>query len=106
MAEKLNSNPDPLAGLRQSLEPWLREILRQELGRQKAAPQKLLFSTKEAAEVLGVPLTWLSAAARKGLISSVQAGHYRQFTMADLQAFIEKNRQNENGGNAVVDKQE
>lgn len=91
MADKLNGT-DPLAGLRQSLEPWLRDILREELSKQQRQTPKLLFSTEEAADMLGVPKTWLAAAARKGLIGSIQAGHYRQFSQRDLEEFIEKNR--------------
>jgi excisionase family DNA binding protein len=86
-----NNGTDPLAGVRELLEPWLREILREELAKQESLP-KLLYSTKEAAAILGVPQTWLAAAARKGLIACVRAGHYVQFSMTDLQDFIANNR--------------
>ncbi len=83
---------DPLAGLRESLEPWLRAILREELTKQEPLP-KLLYSTKEAAEVLSVPETWLASAARSGLVPSVRVGHYVRFAMRDLEAFIAQNKE-------------
>ncbi|MDP2604582.1 MAG: helix-turn-helix domain-containing protein [Deltaproteobacteria bacterium] len=82
---------DPLAGLRESFEPWLRGLLREELAKQETLP-KLLYSTKEAAQVLGVPETWLGAAARSGLVPCVHVGHYVRFAMRDLEAFIERSK--------------
>jgi excisionase family DNA binding protein len=82
---------DPLAGLRESLEPWLRTILREELAQKESLP-KLLYSTKEAAQILGVPETWLASAARTGAIASVRVGHYVRFAKPDLDDFIAKNR--------------
>ena len=83
---------DPLAGLRESLEPWLRGILREELAKQESLP-KLLYSTKEAAEILSVPETWLASAARNGIVPSVRAGHYVRFAIRDLETFIEQNKE-------------
>ena len=83
---------DPLAVLRESLEPWLRAILREELAKQEPLP-KLLYSTKEAAEILGVPETWLASAARTGLVPSVRVGHYVRFDMRDLEAFVEQSKE-------------
>lgn len=82
---------DPLAALRESLEPWLRGILREELAKQESLP-KLLYSTSEAAKILSVPETWLASAARSGLVPSVRAGHYVRFAMRDLEVFIEQNK--------------
>ena len=82
---------DPLGGLRESLEPWLRGILREELKQRDTLP-KLLFSTREAAKILDVPETWLASAARSGLVPSVRAGHYVRFAMRDLEDFIERSK--------------
>jgi len=82
---------DPLAGLRESLEPWLRGLLREELTKQETLP-KLLYSTKEAAKILDVPETWLASAARGGLVPCVHIGHYVRFAMRDLEAFIEQGK--------------
>ena len=90
MASK-NNGVDPLAGLRQSLEPWLRAILREELAQKDSLP-KLLYSTKEAAEILGVPETWLASAARTGAVACVHVGHYVRFAMDDLENFIAKHK--------------
>jgi excisionase family DNA binding protein len=84
-----SNGQDPLAGLRESLEPWLREILREEL-KQEAPLPKLLYSTEEAAQILGVPKTWLGSAARTGVVPSVRVGHYVRFAIRDLEDFIRK----------------
>jgi excisionase family DNA binding protein len=82
---------DPLAGLRESLEPWLRGIIREELTKQEPLP-KLLYSTKEAAKLLDVPETWLASAARTGHVPCVHVGHYVRFAMSDLHDFIERSK--------------
>ncbi len=73
----------------------IRRIVREEIkaanGKAPSRP-RLLYSTKEAAEVLGVKVTWLSTAARSGVITCVRTGHYVQFSPQDLEEYIEKNR--------------
>jgi len=53
---------------------------------------KLLYNTKEAAYLLGVPETWLAKAAREGIAPCVRMGHYVQFSLEDLKALIVKKR--------------
>ena len=74
----------------------LRDIIRGEIGTAMGQngnqELKLLYSTKEAAHLLGVPETWLGRAARQGLVPCVRMGHYVNFNPEDLRAFIGKLR--------------
>lgn len=72
--------------LRRIVREELREILNQN-GNQEP---KLLYSTKEAASLLGVPETWLGRAARQGLVPCVRMGRYVRFTANNLESYIEK----------------
>jgi Helix-turn-helix domain len=71
----------------------IREIVREEI---KAAANrnghepKLLYNTKEAAELCGVPESWLAAAARGGKVKCRHLGSYVRFSMEDLRELIEK----------------
>ena len=68
----------------------VRKIVREELA---AKPQeKLLYSTREAAAKLGVEENWLASKARVGLVPSRQLGHYRMFSMADIEAIVENSK--------------
>src|SRR3990172_6221205 len=49
---------------------------------------KLLFDTKEAAAMLSVPESWLGTKARMGEIPHRMLGHYRYFSMADIETII------------------
>ena len=72
----------------------LRAVVREEI--ERAAGQdghqepKFIYTTKEAAKIIGVPVSWLAKAARQGDISCVRMGHYVNFTLDDLKSFIEK----------------
>jgi excisionase family DNA binding protein len=68
----------------------IRQIVREEIGAAVKAQTKpkLTLDTKEAAELLNVPETWLAAAARDGRIPSLRIGHYVRFKPADLENFI------------------
>ena len=55
---------------------------------EKRKPAKLLFDTKEAAAMLNVPDSWLAAKARRGEVPHRQTGHYRSFSMQDIDAII------------------
>jgi excisionase family DNA binding protein len=47
-------------------------------------PAQLQFTTKEAAAMLNVPESWLAAKARAGEIPFHQLGHYRLFSLNDI----------------------
>ena len=80
--------------LRAEIKGLIREVLREEMAGQNGNQEpKLLYSTKEAAHLLGVPETWLGRAARQGLVPCVRMGHYVNFNPEDLKAFIEKLRE-------------
>ena len=49
-------------------------------------PAKLNFTTKEAAEMLGVTESWLAAKARAGEVLHRQLGHFRLFSLQDIEA--------------------
>jgi excisionase family DNA binding protein len=80
--------------LHDGLKQIIREALREELealnGRQEKP--KLLLNTREAADLLQVPESWLASAAREGKIPIVRVGHYVRFSVADLEEFIEKSK--------------
>jgi len=80
-----------------ALEELARRVAKEEIRALKAdlngnenQQPKLLYTTKEAAKIIGVPRTWLARAARQGDISCVHMGHYVNFTLDNLKAFIEK----------------
>ena len=68
----------------------VREELREILNQNANQEPKLLYSTKEAASLLGVPETWLGRAARQGLVPCVRMGRYVRFTANNLESYIEK----------------
>ena len=78
----------------------IRAVVREEIGAAvKSQPKiKLTYTTAEAAEILGVPETWLATAARQGRIPCLHVGHYVRFKLADLENFITTN-----GGNDHAD---
>jgi hypothetical protein len=55
---------------------------------EKRKPAKLLFDTKEAAAMLNVPDSWLAAKTRAGEVPYHQAGHYRLFSLQDINKII------------------
>ena len=67
----------------------IREIVREEI---KAAahekPVKLLYTTREAAAMLNVEESWLASKARAGLVPFRMLGHYRYFSMQDIEAIV------------------
>src|SRR5262245_29276585 len=66
----------------------LRALIRAEIeaSRKQELP-RLLYDTAEAAEILGVPPTWLAARARAGEVRVTRKGHYVLFSLPDLQEF-------------------
>ena len=68
----------------------LLQIVRSEVSAALAdKSDKLLLSNKEAAVKLGVEESWLASKARAGLVPCRILGHYRYFSMPDLEAIIE-----------------
>jgi excisionase family DNA binding protein len=69
----------------------IRQVVRQELEAAAKSQSKavLLFDTTQAAKILNVSQSWLSAAAREGRIPTVKLGHYVRFKPSDLEEFIE-----------------
>jgi excisionase family DNA binding protein len=63
-------------------------------GRGVAATQAFapLLDAKAAAQLLGVPHTWLLAQARAGRIPHHRLGHYVRFSAEDLRAWLVDNR--------------
>lgn len=55
----------------------------------KKAPVKLLYNTREAAAMLNVDPSWLSLKARAKKVPHRMLGHYRYFSMQDVDAIIE-----------------
>ncbi|WP_296604580.1 helix-turn-helix domain-containing protein [Nocardioides sp.] len=47
-----------------------------------------LLKAEDVGARLSVPATWVYAAARRGLIPSVQVGRYVRFRSADIEAWI------------------
>ena len=76
--------------LRAEIKGLIREVLREEMAGQNGNQEpKLLYSTKEASHILGVPETWLGRAARQGIVQCVRMGHYVRFTANNLESYIE-----------------
>ena len=64
----------------------------------KKKPIQLQFTTKEAAQMLNVPESWLAAKARAGEIPHRQLGHYRLFSLEDINTILEQSVVKSNGG--------
>ena len=93
-----NKGPSLLVdALRAEIKGLFREVLREEMAGQNGNQEpKLLYNMKEAASLLTVPETWLGRAARQGIVPCVRMGRYVRFTANNLEAYIEKLR-NETG---------
>ena len=71
------------------LDPF-RQVVPEEIAKAlDKRPARLNFTTKEAAEMLNVPESWLAQKARDGLIPCRMMGHYRLFSMADIEEILE-----------------
>src|SRR5262245_12271715 len=66
----------------------------------KRKPAKLNFNTKEAADMLGVTESWLASKARAGEVPHRQLGHFRLFSLQDIDAIMAQSAV-ENGSNGV-----
>jgi len=77
------------------LEIILTRVIRREL--EKHGPKSYgdygpLYTSKQVAEMLKVPVTFVETQARQGKIKATKLGRYVRFTMADVDACIEENR--------------
>lgn len=54
----------------------------------KRRPAKLQFTTQEAADMLGVTESWLASKARAGEVPHRQMGHFRLFSLQDIEAIM------------------
>ncbi|MBI4524800.1 MAG: helix-turn-helix domain-containing protein [Deltaproteobacteria bacterium] len=54
--------------------------------------EKWFYSSKEAAQLIGIPKSWLETAAKRGEIKRIQFGHYKVFSREDLARFAEEYR--------------
>jgi len=62
-----------------------------ELAQAKSLPDKPLYHPKEAAILLGVTQTTISAWLREGRLDGLKAGkHWKYVTRASLKAFVEE----------------
>jgi excisionase family DNA binding protein len=69
----------------------LRDLIRAEVATAKSGREsKLLYTTKEAAAMLNIEESWLAAKARAGEIPHRMLGHYRYFSMDDIDAIIQQ----------------
>jgi excisionase family DNA binding protein len=67
----------------------IRQIVAEEIAKALPKPEKLLYTTAEAAEMLSLKKSWIATAARKGEIPCTRKGHYVLFTMEQLRAIAD-----------------
>jgi excisionase family DNA binding protein len=72
----------------------IREVIREELkaSNGNGHEPKLLYTTEEAAQLCGLPKTWLASAARSGKVKCRRMGSYVRFSMEDLKELVENAR--------------
>jgi len=63
----------------------LRQIIADEIAKALPKPEKLLYTTAEAAEMLSLKKSWIATAARKGEIPCTRKGHYVLFTRQQIE---------------------
>jgi excisionase family DNA binding protein len=63
----------------------LRQLVRDEIARAQPKPEKLLYTTAEAAALLSLKKSWIATAARKGEIPCTRKGHYVLFTRQQIE---------------------
>jgi len=82
---------DPLSGLKDILEPWLRAVLHQELeGVLNGHGVNRLLPPEELAERLNVPLSWVYEQSRQDNIPTHRLGRYIRFNLAEVLASQKK----------------
>jgi len=92
--ETRRENPapvDPLSGLKDILEPWLRAVLHQELEEVlNGHGVNRLLSPEELGERLNVPLSWIYERSRRNEIPTHRLGRYIRFNLAEVLASQKK----------------
>jgi excisionase family DNA binding protein len=80
----------------------IRAVVREEIAKalSQRRPARLNFSTAEAADMLGVTESWLASKARAGEVPHRQMGHFRLFSLQDVEAIMAQSAV-ENGSNGV-----
>jgi hypothetical protein len=70
----------------------IRQVVRNEVSAAFASqkPEKLLYNTREAAVMLGVEESWLATRARAKLVPFRKMGHYRLFSLSDIEAIVHR----------------
>jgi len=63
----------------------LRQLVRDEIARAQPKPEKLLYTTAEAAALLSLKKSWIATAARKGEVPCTRKGHYVLFTRQQIE---------------------
>jgi excisionase family DNA binding protein len=65
----------------------IRQIVREELeaALRNGHPDKQLFNSTEAANMLGVPRTWLETKARENKVPYRRMGHYVRYSREDIE---------------------
>jgi len=82
---------DPLSGLKEILEPWLRDLLHQELEEVlNGHGVSRLLSPEELAERLNLPVSWVYEQSRQGNIPTHRLGRYIRFNLAEVLASQKK----------------
>jgi excisionase family DNA binding protein len=94
----MNEPKNPFDLLLDQIRRVVGEEIVKALNERKSA--KLNFTTKEAAEMLGVTESWLAAKARAGEVPHRQMGHFRLFSLQDIEAIMAQSAV-KNGSNAV-----
>ena len=86
-----DQSPDPLAGLKNSLETWLRTVLHQELEEVlNGHGINRLLSPEELAQRLNLPVSWVYEQSRLGNIPTHRLGRYIRFNLHEVLASQKK----------------
>jgi excisionase family DNA binding protein len=80
----------------------IRAVVAEEIAKalNERRPAKLQFTTAEAADMLGVNESWLASKARAGEVPHRQMGHFRLFSLQDIEAIMAQSAVG-NGSNGV-----
>ena len=92
MSEPKKANLDDSSLLVTLTVGQLREIMHQAPNGNGCHDGDHLLNTKQAANRLGVPVSWIREMARKGELPCVHLGHYIRFKPEDLDQYIKDHR--------------
>jgi excisionase family DNA binding protein len=90
---------DPVKNPFDLLIDQIRVVVAEEISKalSERRPAKLNFTTKEAAEMLGVTESWLASKARAREVPFRQLGHFRLFSLQDIEAIQSGVKNGSNG---------